>query len=182
MKVAEISKSQFKSAVPAMEEISSALDKVSERLHIDTLNWEGYSYKPEVDLAVSYSSNEIFLKYWVSEKYFKAEKTETNQMVCEDSCVEFFVSPEDDGIYYNIEFNAIGTCLMGSGRGRSDSMRVDPKIVSGIRRLTSAGNNPIAERKGDFEWSITVAIPFGVFYRHDVIDLKGKSSSLCYME
>lgn len=158
-----------------MEEISAALDKVRERLHIDTLNWEGYAYKPKVDLAILYSDNEIFLKYWVSEKYFKAEKTETNQMVCEDSCVEFFVSPEDDGIYYNIEFNAIGTCLMGSGTGRADNTRVDLKIITGIRRLTSAGNKPIAEKKGNIEWTITVAIPFGVFFRHKVKDLKGKS-------
>jgi hypothetical protein len=175
MKVAEICKLKFKSEVPAMEEISAALDKVRERLHIDTLNWEGYAYKPKVDLAILYSDNEIFLKYWVSEKYFKAEKTETNQMVCEDSCVEFFVSPEDDGIYYNIEFNAIGTCLMGSGTGRADNTRVDLKIITGIRRLTSAGNKPIAEKKGNIEWTITVAIPFGVFFRHKVKDLKGKS-------
>lgn len=175
MKVAEVSKLQSESAVPAMEEISSALDNLSERLHIDTLNWKGYSYKPEVELAISYSDNEIFLKYWVSEKYFKAEKTITNDMVCEDSCVEFFVSPEEDGIYYNIEFNAIGTCLMGSGTGRADSKRVDPGLISGIRCLTSAGNKPIAEKKGNFEWTITVAIPFTLFFRHNVKDLKGKS-------
>lgn len=175
MKVAEVSKLQSRSAFPAMEEISSALDNLSERLHIDTLNWEGYSYKPEVKLAISYSDNEIFLKYWVSEKYFKAEKTITNDMVCEDSCVEFFVSPEEDGIYYNIEFNAIGTCLMGSGTGRSDSKRADPEIISKIRCLTSLGNKPIAEKKGNFDWTITVAIPFTLFFRHNVKELKGKS-------
>lgn len=175
MKVAEVSKLQFKSAFPSMEEISSGLDNLTECLHIDTLNWEGYSYKPDVDLAISYSDNEILLKYWVREQYFRAEKTVTNDMVCEDSCVEFFVSPEEDGIYYNIEFNAIGTCLMGSGTGRSDSKRADPEIISRIRRLTSAGNKPIAEKKGNVEWTITVAIPFAVFFRHNVKDLKGKS-------
>ena len=68
---------------------------------IDTINWKGYNYKPDVALSIAYSDHEIFLKYYITENYFKAEKTESNQMVCEDSCVEFFVSPEDDGIYYN---------------------------------------------------------------------------------
>ena len=69
-------------------------------------------------------------------------------MVCEDSCVEFFVSPSDDGIYYNLEFNPIGTALMGSGHGRHDSTRADARIVEGIRRLTTMGDEP-SERSAE---------------------------------
>jgi hypothetical protein len=121
MKIAEVHKLKLKSEYPALEEISALLDKQEGRLLIDTINWKGYDYKPDVALAIAYSGNEIFLKYYIKESYFKAEKTDTNQMVCEDSCVEFFVSPEDDGIYYNMEFNAIGTCLLGTGRNRASS-------------------------------------------------------------
>jgi hypothetical protein len=174
MKTAEISKTDIKSEFPPMEEISASLDRIKDRLNIDILNWAGYSYMPEVSVAMSYSDNEIFLKYYVREKYFKAEKTETNQMVCEDSCVEFFVSPEDDGIYYNIEFNAIGTCLMGSGTARANSTRVDPKIIAGIRRLASARDKTVTEKRGNFEWTITAAIPLSVFFRHNLKELKGK--------
>ena len=113
MKIAEIHRTELKSDYPSLEEISSELDRRKERIIIDTVNWKGYDYKPDVRLAAAYSDHEIFLKYYITENYFKAEKTETNQMVCEDSCVEFFVSPEDDGIYYNMEFNGIGTCLLG---------------------------------------------------------------------
>jgi hypothetical protein len=42
--------------------------------------------------------------------------TRSNQQVYEDSCVEFFVAPSNDGIYFNFEFNAIGTILMGRER------------------------------------------------------------------
>jgi hypothetical protein len=175
MKTAGISKTGVKTDFPGMEEISASLDRIKDRLNIDILNWEGFSYKPEVSVAMSYSDNEIFLKYYVKEKYFKAEKTETNQMVCEDSCVEFFVSPEEDGIYYNIEFNAIGTCLLGSGTDRASSTRADSRIIAGIRRLTSVGKKPVPEKRGNFEWTITVAIPFNVFFRHKVKELKGKS-------
>lgn len=175
MKTAEIKKAELNAAYPGLKEISSFLDKQKERLIIDTVNWKAFDYKPEIALSVAYSDHEIYLKYYISEKYFKAEKTETNQSVCEDSCVEFFVSPEDDGIYYNLEFNGIGTCLMGTGTSRLSSTRADPQIISKIRRLTSAGNNPVRERSGEFEWTITIAIPFEVFFHHKIKDLKGKS-------
>ena len=124
MKVAEVKKIDLDSALPGLEEISAEMDKQVRKLQIDTLNWKDYSYKPDVSFSIAYGEKEIFLKYYVSEDYFKAEKNETNQMVCEDSCVEFFVSPEDDGIYYNFEFNGIGTCLLGTGTGQGEQHKV----------------------------------------------------------
>jgi hypothetical protein len=175
MRTAEIKKAEFESTTPGLDEISSVLDNEKVRLLIDTLNWPDFIYKPEVAVSMAYSDNEIFLKYYIKENYFKAEKTETNQMVCEDSCVEFFVSPEDDGIYYNIEFNGIGTCLLGSGTGRADSTRTYPEIVSKIRRLTSVGFKPVKEITGKIEWTITIAVPFEVFFLHKIKELKGKT-------
>jgi hypothetical protein len=175
MNIAEIKKIELKSACPDLVEISDKLDSQKGRLRIDTINWKGFSYKPEVELAIAYSDREILLKYYVTENYFKAEKTETNQMVCEDSCVEFFVSPEDDGIYYNFEFNGIGTCLLGTGTGRDNSKRANAEFVSKIRRLTSAGKKPVSEKTGEFKWTITIAIPYEVFFHHKIKDLKGKT-------
>ena len=175
MKIAEVKELSFNEGYPEMEEISKKMDELGERLIIDTLNWEGYSYKPDVKLSIAYSNNEVFLKYFVNESYFKAEKTLTNEMVCEDSCVEFFVSPEDDGIYYNLEFNGIGTCLLGTGTGRENSKRADPDIISKIRRVTSVGEKPVSEKAGEFSWTITIAVPFEVFFHHKIKDLKGKT-------
>jgi hypothetical protein len=174
MKIAEVYKSDLESEYPSMETVSTLLDNQKGRLIIDTINWKGYNYKPDVAFSIAYSDHEIFLKYYITENYFKAEKTDSNQMVCEDSCVEFFVSPGDDGIYYNMEFNAIGTCLLGTGTGRSDSTRVNPEIISKIRRLTSAGKEPVKEKTGEYAWTITLAIPFEVFFHHRIKDLKGK--------
>ena len=175
MKVAGVQKLELKSDHPSLEKVSSMMDEQKNTLLIDTLNWEGYKYKPDVNLAIAYSDKEIFLKYFVTENYFKAEKTDSNDMVCEDSCVEFFVSPGDDGIYYNMEFNAIGTCLLGVGYDRASSKRVNPEIISKIRRITSAGTTPFKEKTGEYTWTITIAIPFEVFFMHKISDLKGKS-------
>lgn len=174
MKVLEVKKLEFGTKYPDLDEISVRLDNLVAREHIKIINWKEYNYKPEVTFSIGYTDEELLLKYYVTERYFKAEKTQSNQMVCEDSCVEFFVSPVDDGIYYNMEFNGIGTCLLGTGTGRENSTRVDPKIISKIRRKTTVGNQPVKEREGDFSWTITMAVPFTVFFRHDVKNLKGK--------
>lgn len=174
MKVAEARKPELKDTVPSLEILSKLMDG-EKRYDIDTINWKDYEYRPGVKFAIAYSENEIFLKYWVKEDYFKAEWTESNQNVYEDSCVEFFVSPGNDGLYYNFEFNGIGTCLLGSGHGRADTKRADPAVISKIRRLSSAGTEPVKERKGEFTWTLTVAIPFEVFFHHRVGSLTGKS-------
>ena len=175
MKVAEVKKLDLNSTHTSLEEISALLDDQFPKLLIDTINWPEYSYKPDVKLAIAYGDSEIFLKYYVTEDYFKAEMTQSNQNVYEDSCVEFFVSPSDDGIYYNMEFNGIGSCLLGSGTGRHDSRRADPEIISRIRRLSSVGTKPVAAREGKFDWTLTVAISLKVFFHHNISDLKGKS-------
>jgi len=175
MKVIEVEKLKFNSEFPDLDEISERLDKKAKKEHINVLNWKDFSYKPDVNFAIGYTDKEVLLKYYVTEDYFKAEMTESNQNVYEDSCVEFFVSPEDDGIYYNFELNGIGTCLMGTGTGRENRTRVSPEIISKIRRKTSVGDKPVPEQKGKFSWTITIAIPFDVFYLHEVKDLKGKA-------
>jgi Carbohydrate-binding family 9 len=175
MKVIEVKREVFSEPVPALEEISDRLDKLGKGHKIDILNWDAYTYKPDVRFNIAYGENEIFMKYYVREDHFKAEKTETNQMVCEDSCVEFFVSPLDDAIYYNIEFNAIGTCLLGSGTGRHDSKRASAEIISGIRRMGSAGREAIPESAGKYSWTLTIAIPLATFFHHRITELKGKT-------
>jgi hypothetical protein len=175
MNTIEVRKETFGTEIPAMSEISLRLDSLGPGHPIENLNWKEFSYKPSVKFNIAYSNTEIFIKYYISENHFIAEKTETNQMVCEDSCVEFFVSPAADGIYYNFEFNAIGTCLLGSGTGRHDSKVAPPEVISGIRRLTSGMKKTEKELSGNICWDITVAIPFEVFFLHRVTDLKGKT-------
>ena len=175
MKTAEVKQLSFNSLFPELDEISVALDKHAEKHNIDVINWQEYDYKPNVKFSIAYGEKELYLKYFITENFFKAEKTKTNEMVCEDSCVEFFVSPKDDGIYYNFEFNGIGVILLGTGTGRADSKRADSEIISKIRRKSSVGVNPVKEKAGKFEWNITIAIPYEVFFHHKVDNLNGKT-------
>jgi hypothetical protein len=175
MKIIEVKKEIFESAHPDLDEISLRLDKLGRGETIDCLNWENFQYKPDARFNIAYGEKEIFLKYYITEDFVKAEKTDSNQMVCEDSCVEFFVSPASDGIYYNFEFNAIGTCLLGSGTCRKDGSRAPVSVIDNIRRKGSLGKGPFSERQGENVWSITVAIPVDGFFRHSIKELKGKT-------
>lgn len=174
MKTLKITRLEFDTDHPDINIVSARLDNLK-RNHIDQINWEEFVYKPEADFSIGYTDHEIMLKYFVTEDYFKAEKTESNQNVFEDSCVELFLSPSDDGIYYNLEFNGIGTCLLGSGTSRTGRLRADPEIISGIRRIASSGTAPITGRKGKFTWTITIAIPLRVFFHHKIKTLRGNT-------
>jgi hypothetical protein len=88
--------------------------------------------------------------------------------------VEFFVSPDADGVYYNFEFNPIGTCLLGKGTGRADSKVVDPEYISKIRRLSTLGTTPFDEKTGEQYWELTVAIPVEAFAGKEVGPLAGR--------
>jgi hypothetical protein len=175
MRTIEVRRLNTDKTNPPMPEVSVRLDELGEGYPIETVNWESFPYRPEVRFNIAWGDNEIYIKYYVREAHVKAEKSRTNEMVCEDSCVEFFVSPADDGLYYNLEFNPIGTALMGSGHGRHDSVRADASVVDGIRRLTTMGDKPFAEISGDISWSLTVAIPLSAFFHHKVDSLAGKS-------
>ena len=173
MKTLEAIKLDFDNEIPDLNTISRRLDGLS-RNSIDHINWESFSYIPEAAFSIGYTEHEIMLKYFVTEDCFKAEQTESNQNVWEDSCVEFFVSPADDGLYYNFEFNGIGTCLLGAGTSRVDRHRADPRIIAGIRRKSSVGIAPVAEKMGKFTWTLTIAIPLNIFFHHKIEALKGK--------
>jgi len=175
MKTIKVKKEIFKNEFPDLEEVSERLDKLGPGESIGELNWEKFKYHPETRFNIAYGGREIFLKYYITEAFVKAEKSESNQMVCEDSCVEFFVSPAADGIYYNLEFNPIGTCLLGSGTSRKDTTRAPLSVIDRIRRKGSLGTVPFEERKGQFFWTITIAIPFEVFFRHRIQGLEGVS-------
>ncbi len=175
MRTIEVRRLKTDNANPPMAEVTARLDELGEGHLIETVNWESFPYKPEVRFNIAWGDKEIYIKYYVREAHVKAEKSRTNEMVCEDSCVEFFVAPSDDGIYYNFEFNPIGTALLGSGHGRHDSTRADASVVEGIRRLTTMGDEPFSEISGDISWSLTLAIPLKSFFRHDIDTLAGRS-------
>lgn len=143
---------------------------------INCVNWPDFSYKPDVSFKIAHTGREIYLQYLVSEKYIRAKYTHDNDSVWTDSCVEFFISPVEDGSYYNFEFNCIGTALLGYGSGKADRERAGIDITSQIQRISSLGSQPVLPGEGDFSWKLTIIIPLSAFYKHRIESLSGLKS------
>ena len=166
-------KGVFNTDYPPITHLSQWIDSQQGENTIGTINWRDYPYQPSVKFKIGYSEKEIILKFYVDESVTKAEYSVDNSPVYEDSCVELFLSPGDDGSYYNFEFNAIGTSLLGFGKEREGRVLADKEIVSSIRRLPSIGKNPFKERICKSGWSLTVAIPFTALFMHKIEKIDG---------
>ena len=132
--------------------------------------WPGDGIKPDVNFKIAYGDDAIFLKFCVAEQYYRAFYKQVNDPVYKDCCVEFFIGFGGDGAYYNFEFNAIGTALVGYGTGKEREL-IDPALVRQIKyypvnKLQFGANLP-------FYWELVLVIPFAVFSRHRIVSLKG---------
>jgi len=128
---------------------------------VDVVNWADFDYRPRVTFAIGYGGGDLCVRFEVEEQAVLAEKTETNDSVCHDSCVEMFIAPTPDA-YFNFEFNCIGTALVGHGPARSDRSPLDPTTIATIRRRSSLGSAPFPERKAPTTWHLTAAIPLAI--------------------
>jgi len=145
----------------------------SERQSINNLLWSNDGYKPAVSFAMVYTEDSILLKYFVTEKYVKADYLQINDPVYKDSCVEFFIAFGDDENYYNLEFNRIGTALIGYGSGKNDREILSESIISKIKSQHAITASP--DDKGNTEWELTLRIPFTLFIHNAISALAGLS-------
>jgi len=158
---------------PPLELIAETLDLEIAPLKLEMVNWEEFPYHPEVTVQIAYNEDELFLQYQVKEQSVKAEITKSNGRVWTDSCVEFFLSPEGNDEYYNLEMNCIGTVLIGFHQKDHPTVQASEKQIATIRRISSLGNSPFQERKEPTEWKITIAIPWEVYFNHSLKPVKG---------
>lgn len=158
---------------PPLELVAESLDLEIEPLQLEIVNWKEFPYKPSVSVRIAYNENELFLRYRVKEQSVKAEITISNGRVWTDSCVEFFLSPEGNDEYYNLEMNCIGTILLGFRKKGEPAIHATDMQIATIRRISTLGDSPFAERNEPTEWQITVAIPWEVFFKHTLQPIQG---------
>jgi CRISPR/Cas system-associated endonuclease/helicase Cas3 len=132
--------------------------------YIDMLNWPTlFPYKPTCQFKIAKSTNSIFIHFKVNESNIRAVNINDQDPVWEDSCVEFFCKTPEQNSYFNFEFNCIGTCLATQREGKELNVHPLSKAkMDAIKRFSSLGNSPFEENKGNFEWKLTVEIPFEI--------------------
>ncbi len=161
-----VNKLNITNACENIEQADTLLENTTDKIAINTINWKDYAYLPKVDFRIAHTDNEIILKYYVVEKNPKALEDKINGDVYKDSCVEFFISPNSNGFYYNFEFNCIGTPHIAYGKDRFDRQLLDIEIVNQIKIFPTLGIKPLDLKNYNKEWSILIVIPKSVMI-HD---------------
>jgi hypothetical protein len=141
-----------------------------EKHKIDHVSWPAYPYRPRVSFKIAGGRDCIILQYFVREANIRAVNTENNTPVWEDSCVEFFLSFNDQAGYYNFEVNCIGTILAAFGKDRDYRSFLTEDKMNSIKRYSSINRLP-----GDLMigWEVIIVLPLKVFTHDNITSLDG---------
>ncbi len=141
---------------------SEILEKNGTKAAIESQNWaKEFPYKPIAYFHIAQSKEALFIKFFVLCNALRAVYTHDQDPVYEDSCVEFFCKTIESEKYINFEFNCIGTCSASRRKGRNDEVEpLSETEMKSIERFPSIVPQPFEEIKGNFDWELTVKIPF----------------------
>lgn len=157
-----------------VENLSALMTEEGVEFHtIGQVNWDTYPYCPKARFRIAHTDDAILINYHVEEQSIRAKYGEDNDSVWTDSCAEFFVIPANDGIYYNIESNCIGTVLVGAGKDRNERERASQPVMDKMQRWASLGDKPFEERIGQCAWELSLIIPYTVFFKHRITSMDG---------
>ena len=149
--------------------VSFLIDRVKKN-ELGEVPWTKYKYAPAVEFAIAYNADAVFLKYYVTERSIRAINSDVNSTVWEDSCVEFFISFDDEEPYYNFEFNCIGTARVGYGRSQHDRELLPATLISQVKYQSTIDNHP----EEGIHWELTLSIPKTLFCFNKIATLEGK--------
>ncbi|MGM9753623.1 MAG: carbohydrate-binding family 9-like protein [Candidatus Cryptobacteroides sp.] len=127
---------------------------------------------PQVSFKIAHNSNSIYLEFSVEEDYSRAQAFDAGR-VWEDSCVEFFCSPNpEDGIYYNFECNCIGSLLLCAGKGRHERLAAPQAVLNSVQRFSTLEQKCFESTHIDI-WKMVLIIPKEAFFLHNLESLDG---------
>lgn len=88
--------------------------ELADNAELDKFNWPQYGHPPKATAKILYNDYGIYVRLETDEKPLLARYCNQNDMVSDDSCMEFFFRPnENDPRYFNFEFNPFGTMYLG---------------------------------------------------------------------
>ena len=162
--------------VPFIEsdDLSTIIPVNAARLTLQNCNWENeFPYKPATEVALWHNGSNLFIHYDVDEKYILASCGCDNDKVSNDSCVEFFISFDNDG-YYNLEANCIGRILLSHRKSRKENVvYADSSTLENISRVATLGNDTFEMRNSEGKWGLILKIPVSTFFKHSFDSFKG---------
>lgn len=145
-------------------------------INIGTDNWKWSDRNPAVTVRILHDDSNIYIHFHVVDNEIRAVSDSDNGPVWEDSCCEFFISPDMDDFYYNFECNCIGTLLLHSGKPGSRTS-APKEIYESVKRWSSLGKAPFDNIIKDCAWDLVEIIPTTALYKHSIPGFSGKEMS-----
>lgn len=98
---------------------------------VPQLSVDHFLWLPSADIRVTaqfcWDDTAIYARYQAAEPNVRAEHNGPFSMVCEDSCMEFFLQPiETDPRFFNFEWNPNGCSFIGIETNSHDLIRLCP--------------------------------------------------------
>jgi len=172
--------------VPALSHPEASVMDGLPRHRLSHCPWPAFPAAPATHFAIAHDGSAILLKFFVDEDNPRVTCTKPNDPVYKDSCVEFFISFDNGGSYYNMEWNAAGVCLMMHGPSREDRTPLTPELIRTIgfeaagtaaSPGTASPGNAIpgnaSPGNASTGWSLELHIPTSLFIHDKPITLSG---------
>lgn len=149
----------------------------AETIEINNYMGELPVFRPLTEARLLYDDDNIYVIFKVYDKYVRCKNSQVNDTVWEDSCVEFFFSPDTDfpERYFNLEVNCGGTALMQYNIVPRDYfIKVDPVDISRIDIAHSLPEIVDPEITDEITWTIEYKIPVNILGKYSGITLPEK--------
>ena len=148
----------------SLQDVKMAMEDHCQKHFIINVNWPSfYPYQPICVFMMAYNDKAFYIHFFSHGHDLRAVNSTNLSPVAQDSCVEFFMQLPNNPEYWNFEFNCIGTVNASHRVERDNPQRLTDAQIRSIRRLSSCGNKPFAEKEGLHSWELTVVIPFTLF-------------------
>ena len=131
--------------------------KTANIAELNEIPWSEYPCPYKTNAQLLYTGRALFVHLSTTETKLRAVNNELNSEVSDDSCMEFFFSPdESDSRYFNFEINAIGTLSLFVCNGRDNYTRIafDEKMFNIKSVITKNG------------WELFYEVPFWFIKEH----------------
>lgn len=142
---------------------------------------EGSGHQPETRFKLQYDDRGLYGLFSVRDHFVRCVAERFQDMVCCDSCVEFFVRPAVGLGYINFEFNASGILLAQHitdrrrRPGTDDARPLTKEEIAGIRIYHSLPDRVEPEIPEETRYEVGFFLPFELFEKiqHAPIPVSG---------
>ena len=146
-------------------------------LNIDNYLGTMPKFRPSVQAKVMYNEENLFVIFRVHDRYVRCITDTINGPVWEDSCVEFFFSPDTNlpERYFNLEVNCGGTPLFYYQIiPRKERVTIEPEDIKSIEIAHSLPKIVDPEITGPVTWTIEYRIPLKMLKKYSNLTTPAK--------